>query len=154
MVMERRMDAQPDSVSMKEISHKRSELLTFESVVSGQLPVLEALVAAEKAQLKVGKISEYLLSAKANLQATNNSLDWLEGRIDVLRSIYDMRSQERINRRLGRLTIVSAIFLPMTFLAGIWGMNFKYMPLLNEQIRNFYSNWFYVFDCRWNLSLF
>ena len=134
MVMERRMDAQPDSVSMKEISHKRSELLTFESVISGQLPVLEALITAEKAQLKAGKISEYLLSARANLQATNNSLDWLEGRIDVMRSIYDMRSQERINRRLGRLTIVSAIFLPMTFLAGIWGMNFKYMPLLNEQI--------------------
>ena len=133
MVMERRMDVHPDSVSMKEISHKRSELLTFESVISGQLPVLEALISAEKEQLKAGKISEYLLSAKANLQATNNSLDWLEGRIDVLRSIYDMRSQERINRRLGRLTIVSAIFLPMTFLAGIWGMNFKYMPLLNEQ---------------------
>ena len=134
MVLERQMEAQPDSVSLKEISHKRSELLTFESVISGQLPVLEAFIAAEKAQLKSGKIQEYLLSAKANLQATNNSLDWLEGRIDVLRSIYDMRSQERINRRLGRLTIVSAIFLPMTFLAGIWGMNFKYMPLLNEQI--------------------
>jgi len=133
MVMERRMDAQPDSVSMKEISHKRSELLTFESVVSGQLPILQAFIDADKEQLKKGKIQEYLISAKANLQATNNSLNWLEGRIDVLRSIYDMRSQERINRRLGRLTIVSAIFLPMTFLAGIWGMNFKYMPLLNEQ---------------------
>jgi len=59
-------------------------------------------------------------------------LDWLEGRIDVLRSIYDTRAQERTNRRLGRLTIVSAIFLPMTFLAGVWGMNFKYMPLLNQ----------------------
>ncbi len=132
MFLERQMEAEPDSVSLNEISHKRSELLTFESVISGQLPVLEAFIAVEKALLKSGKIQEYLLSAKANLQATNNSLDWLEGRIDVMRSIYDMRSQERINRRLGRLTIVSAIFLPMTFLAGIWGMNFKFMPLLNE----------------------
>ena len=132
MILERQMDSHPDSVSMEEISHKRSELLTFESVVSGQLPVLEAFVAADKARLKMGKIPEYLICARANLQATNNALDWLEGRIDVLRAIYDTRAQERTNRRLGRLTIVSAIFLPMTFLAGIWGMNFKNMPLLNQ----------------------
>ena len=132
MILERQMDSQPDSVSMEEISHKRSELLTFESVVSGQLPVLEAFVAADKEKLKIGKIQEYLICAQANLQATNNALDWLEGRIDVLRAIYDTRAQERTNRRLGRLTIVSAIFLPMSFLAGIWGMNFKNMPLLNQ----------------------
>ena len=89
-------------------------------------------MAADKEKLKMGKIPEYLICARANLQATNNALDWLEGRIDVLRAIYDTRAQERTNRRLGRLTIVSAIFLPMTFLAGIWGMNFKNMPLLIE----------------------
>lgn len=132
MILERQMDSQPDSVSMEEISHKRSELLTFESVVSGQLPVLEAFVAADKAKLKMGKIQDYLIYARSNLQATNNALDWLEGRIDVLRAIYDTRAQERTNRRLGRLTIVSAIFLPMTLFAGIWGMNFKNMPLLSQ----------------------
>lgn len=132
MDLEKRMDKVPESVSMEEISNKRSELLTLESVVSGQLPILQAFIDANKEQLKKGKIQEYLISAKANLEATNNSLDWLEGRIDVLRSIYDTRAQERTNRRLGKLTIISAIFLPMTFLAGVWGMNFKYMPLLNQ----------------------
>jgi magnesium transporter len=28
------------------------------------------------------------------------------------------------------LTIIATIFIPMTFLAGIYGMNFKYMPEL------------------------
>ena len=27
-----------------------------------------------------------------------------------------------------RLTIVSTIFIPLTFLVGVWGMNFKNMP--------------------------
>ena len=27
-----------------------------------------------------------------------------------------------------RLTIVSTIFIPLTFLVGVWGMNFKIMP--------------------------
>ena len=28
------------------------------------------------------------------------------------------------------LTIISTIFIPLTFLAGLYGMNFKYMPEL------------------------
>ncbi len=31
------------------------------------------------------------------------------------------------------LTILSAIFIPLTFMAGVWGMNFKYMPELDYQ---------------------
>ena len=48
-----------------------------------------------------------------------------------MRSLIDMHAQERTNRRLGRLTVLSMIFMPVTFLAGIWGMNFKSMPLLS-----------------------
>jgi len=42
-----------------------------------------------------------------------------------------MYEQEKTNRRLGMLTILSAIFMPMTLLAGIWGMNFVTMPELD-----------------------
>jgi magnesium transporter len=34
------------------------------------------------------------------------------------------------NQVMGKLTIVSFIFLPLTFLCGIWGMNFEVMPEL------------------------
>lgn len=37
-----------------------------------------------------------------------------------------------MNRRLSRLTIISAIFLPLTLLAGIYGMNFDFMPELHH----------------------
>ena len=36
-----------------------------------------------------------------------------------------------MNKRLSRLTIISAIFLPLTLLAGIYGMNFEVMPELD-----------------------
>jgi magnesium transporter len=42
-----------------------------------------------------------------------------------------MYAQDKTNRRLGRLTVLSAIFMPITFLAGIWGMNFKNMPTIS-----------------------
>ncbi|QDU64469.1 Magnesium transport protein CorA [Planctomycetes bacterium Pan216] len=34
----------------------------------------------------------------------------------------------RTNRVLNRLTIISAIFLPLTFLCGVYGMNFEHLP--------------------------
>ena len=40
--------------------------------------------------------------------------------------------QGLLNRRLGLLTIISAIFMPLTLLAGIWGMNFENMPELDD----------------------
>ena len=33
-----------------------------------------------------------------------------------------------MNQSVARLTAVSAIFLPLTFITGIYGMNFEYMP--------------------------
>ena len=32
---------------------------------------------------------------------------------------------------LGLLTVISAIFMPLTLLAGIYGMNFEFMPELH-----------------------
>lgn len=36
----------------------------------------------------------------------------------------------RMNQVMKTLTIVATIFIPLTFIAGIYGMNFKYMPEL------------------------
>jgi magnesium transporter len=35
-----------------------------------------------------------------------------------------------MNEIMKTLTIVSAIFIPLTFIVGVYGMNFKFMPEL------------------------
>ena len=45
--------------------------------------------------------------------------------------LYIANNDLRMNRIMKRLTVVSTIFIPLTFLAGIWGMNFKFMPELD-----------------------
>ncbi|MCB1841856.1 MAG: magnesium transporter CorA family protein [Halioglobus sp.] len=44
---------------------------------------------------------------------------------------YISLSSHQLNQTMKVLTIISAIFVPLTFLAGIYGMNFNYMPELN-----------------------
>ncbi|MGB5261940.1 MAG: magnesium transporter CorA family protein, partial [Gammaproteobacteria bacterium] len=42
-------------------------------------------------------------------------------------------ASHNLNRIMKLLTIVMSIFVPLSFLAGIYGMNFEYMPELHSQ---------------------
>ena len=56
---------------------------------------------------------------------------------EMLRDIMDLH-QTNINNEMNRvmktLTVVSAIFIPLTFLAGVYGMNFDFMPELHYEM--------------------
>ena len=53
---------------------------------------------------------------------------------EMLRDIMDLY-QTNINNEMNKvmktLTVVSAIFIPLTFIAGVYGMNFDFMPELH-----------------------
>jgi len=128
LAVEQRMESEPDSIHIEELSNRRSELQILQSIVQGQLPIIESIGPTNRTSITSERALEYLTWTAANLKSADRKLDWLEHRIEVMRSILDMRTQERTNRRLGRLTVISMIFMPITFLAGIWGMNFEWMP--------------------------
>jgi magnesium transporter len=130
LAMEERMDRAPDSVEAEEILDMRSELLALGAVVSDQLPSLRALSETDKPFFKLKDAREYMNCALVNLQAAGGSLSWLDKRLGALRSGFQMHAQDKTNRRLNMLTILSAIFMPITLLTGIWGMNFETMPEL------------------------
>ena len=44
--------------------------------------------------------------------------------------IHRANVNESTNRVIKILTVISTIFLPLTFIAGVYGMNFVYMPEL------------------------
>ncbi len=51
--------------------------------------------------------------------------------VSGIRDIYLSSVSTRMNEIMKVLTIIATIFIPLTFIAGIYGMNFKYMPELN-----------------------
>ncbi len=50
-------------------------------------------------------------------------LDLIEGHVSF--------NSQRMNRVIIILTVITTIFMPLTFIAGIYGMNFEYMPELH-----------------------
>ncbi len=66
--------------------------------------------------------------------------DLLSGLIEL----YYTGTGNRTNEVMKVLTIISTIFIPLTFIAGIYGMNFKYMPELE---------WHYAYFVVWGLMI-
>jgi magnesium transporter len=59
--------------------------------------------------------------------------DMLSGMLDM----YLSSISNRMNEVMKFLTIIGTIFIPLTFLAGVYGMNFKFMPELEWKVGYF-----------------
>ncbi len=68
--------------------------------------------------------------AQDSFSRASNRLDSLRDSLTNLLSLHLSLQSQRMNEVMRTLTAVSVIFLPLTFLAGVWGMNFEQMPEL------------------------
>lgn len=63
---------------------------------------------------------------------TDTQLEEVYENIHSLLNIYISLSSQRTNEVMRTLTVFTAFFLPLTFIVGVYGMNFKYMPELEK----------------------
>ncbi|NNF02073.1 MAG: magnesium/cobalt transporter CorA [Bacteroidia bacterium] len=115
-----------------DILHFKRELIFFRRNV----------VSAREALSKVLKLEETLIEKKNVLFYRDiydhliHILDMTEAYRDTLSGLQDLYLSElskKMNSVMQVLTIIATIFIPLTFLAGIYGMNFANMPELNYQ---------------------
>jgi Mg2+ and Co2+ transporter CorA len=66
-----------------------------------------------------------------HIRRVQHQADVLQHDIDGLVNIHFAASSQNTNRVMQFLAVVSAIFLPLNLIAGIFGMNFQDMPLLH-----------------------
>ena len=125
-----RMDSHPGTVSLEEILALKRRVLALGGLVDEELAVFELLKASNRAALPLSRLAGTLQIAVETTRATDRDIDRLDRRVSDLQLRYESAQQAETNRRLGLLTILSAIFMPLTLLAGIWGMNFEFMPEL------------------------
>ena len=53
--------------------------------------------------------------------------DTISGMLDI----YLSNVSNRMNEVMKVLTVIATIFIPLTFLVGVYGMNFRHMPELD-----------------------
>jgi magnesium transporter len=70
-------------------------------------------------------------------------IEMLDNQRDTLNNLSDLYQAEQMNRAnhvMKVLTIVSAIFIPLTFIVGVYGTNFKILPELQHP-QGYYYMW-------------
>jgi len=60
-----------------------------------------------------------------------DTIETLRDMLSEMMDIYLSSISNRINDVMRVLTIITTIFIPLSFIAGVYGMNFKYIPELN-----------------------
>jgi magnesium transporter len=129
--MDAHMDQDPDDVGIEEIVAQKRAVLDLDDISSEQAAFFDTLNSADSEVLETAGLEHFftLLTAQANY--SDRVTDRLAQRVAELRQHYDAYRQDKLNHRLAVLTVISAVFLPLTLFVGIYGMNFDKMPELH-----------------------
>ncbi|OCT11796.1 magnesium and cobalt transport protein CorA [Paenibacillus pectinilyticus] len=73
----------------------------------------------------------YFVDIFDHISRVVDSIDMFRESMTGLLEMQISMKSDRMNETMKTLTIISTIFLPLTFIAGIYGMNFKIIPELN-----------------------
>lgn len=138
------MNADADNSSMgREIQDLRKENLAMRRNLSPLYDQFFELTNNTSILIKPeNKI--YYRDTYDHLRQVCQNIDSISDMLASLVDLYMSNNDLRLNKIIGRLTVVSVIFIPLTFLVGVWGMNFKVMPELD---------WKYGYAFAWGMMI-
>lgn len=111
--------------ALHRIHHLRIEL---EKVARKLKPFLRLLVhVIEDDAISPGP-TVYVRDVLDNLECHEEEVRKMIGDCEAIDAQADKFQSRQMDRTLYTLTVLSAVFLPVQFLAGVYGMNFVYMP--------------------------
>jgi magnesium transporter len=119
-------------VLLEELYFIKSQSRILKKVLHITQSVMEQSVENFRASHQYQDIKDELLNL---LTYNEESVENANHLMNTYLSISDQKNNEVV--RL--LTIFSAFFLPLTFIAGVYGMNFRFMPELNWKWGYFFS---------------
>ena len=122
----------PRDEILAELMGYKTNLRKFRRVLLYHVQIFLQLMNHRPAQVRPERVHElndvYEHQERANSLATlyyEVASDLIDGYISL--------ASHRLNNIMKVLTIITAIFVPLSFLAGIYGMNFEHMPELKSQ---------------------
>lgn len=111
------------------IENNKQKLFILKKAVSSLREAINRIDRVEIDHFEEGYFSELKEQASFLIDDIDFDLQQLESSINL---IFNMQSH-RLNEVMKTLTILSVIFIPLTFLAGIYGMNFDNIPELHAE---------------------
>ncbi len=124
--------ADPSREMLQRVHHLKRELIFLRKSVWPLREVLAILERMDGALIREPTVV-YLRDVYDH---TIQIVDTIESLRDVVSSMHDTylsSMSNRLNEVMKVLTMWATIFIPLTFLAGVYGMNFKYFPEIQSR---------------------
>lgn len=109
--------------SKRAVTHLRKSIWPMRDVIS-QFKRMETSLITAEVLVYMQDVYDHIIQA---IDTVESFRDLTSGMLDI----YLSNINQRMNEIMKVLTVVSTIFVPITFIASIYGMNFDYMPELH-----------------------
>lgn len=118
-----------DIDTLEAINEVRRDLLAFRKVAWSMREALGTLARGDPVQVRQAT-EKYFRDAYDHLVQVVDLTETYRDLTASARDIYLNTLSQSTNEVMKRLTVIAVIFLPLTFVAGVFGMNFETMPEL------------------------
>jgi magnesium transporter len=129
-LLEEELVARPGRAIVEQLYQLKRELLFLHKAVWPLREVVSSLVRRESPLIRE-TTAPYLRDVYDHVVQAIDSVEIYRDMLSTMLDLYLSSVSNRMNEIMKVLTIIATIFMPLTFLAGVYGMNFKYMPELD-----------------------
>jgi magnesium transporter len=127
--LESREESEKLQTLIDEIYDIRSDLLRLRRTVIPMRDLLYRIINSDKLP-GIGEHIAYYTDIHDHLLKLTDMIESNREMTADLRDSYDSIRSSRMNMIMKTLTVITTIFMPLTFIAGVYGMNFHNMPEL------------------------
>jgi magnesium transporter len=137
--MEETVYENPSTDSFQKIQKLKKELIYVRKVLHPLRDALSRLIKGESEFLRDDN-NHFFADVYDHVIHLIDSLDTYKDFTSSLLDIHINAMNNKLNEVIKVLTVISTIFIPLTFIVGVYGMNFKFMPELDWKY-GYYGVW-------------
>ena len=119
----------PTRTTLQEIHRMKRDLILFRRSVWPLREAVGSLLRGESALVQKTTLV-YLRDVYDHLVHVIDAIEIYREMLAGMMDLYLSSISNRMNEVMKVLTVIATIFMPLTFIAGVYGMNFKHMPEL------------------------
>lgn len=128
-ILKQSSNIQPTPEFTEIVEKEKNTIITYKKAVNSLRDIITKLEKIEDPKINKKFYTELSTQVHNLISTIDFDLQELDSKINLIFSIQG----HRLNEVMKTLTIFSVVFIPLTFLAGIYGMNFKNIPELESQ---------------------
>lgn len=125
---EKLVTGQPSNL-LKDLHHLKREMIFLRKNI---WPVREVVANLQRSEARLmdDQTRMYLRDVYEHTIQAMDTLDTYRDLLGGIQDLYLSILSNRMNEVMKVLTVISTIFIPLTFIVGVYGMNFEYLPEL------------------------